>query len=66
LILLFFLPHLNSLSLSSFPQDIIRGIGNNYWRLIRIGENSLSLEFSGVCAQVSSPLSNANIDEGQI
>ncbi len=47
----------------SFPNDIIRSVENNYWRLIRIGENSLSLEFSGVCEQVSSPLESANIDE---
>lgn len=49
--------------LKKFPPGALINIDNDYWNMIRLGKESVSIDTYGVCASISNPLEKANIDE---
>lgn len=49
--------------LKKFPMGALLNIENDYWKMIRIGKESVAINVYGVCASVSQPLEKACIDE---
>jgi len=49
--------------LKKFPPGALVNIETDYWKLIRIGTESVGMDEIGICASVSFPLEKENIDK---